>query len=158
MGKAKFLKTLLLLFDKFGFFNFGDINIEKFDGTSFAIVVTETFYFWHKVFFLQVVNFLLLLFWNLHVLHKLWHCFLHSFNKSFVKKLITIFIIAASINVIAKDIFIVQTKLQAILSSPAKNISSLCSQQKMAFLTQNPEHIWKLHIHRGNNSGKNKLL
>ena len=45
MGKAKFLKTLLLLFDKFGFFNFGDINIEKFDGTSFAIAVTETFYF-----------------------------------------------------------------------------------------------------------------
>ena len=42
MGRGKFL---FLAFDKFGFLNFMNINIEKFAGTNFAIVVTETLYF-----------------------------------------------------------------------------------------------------------------
>ena len=44
-----FKKPLLLAFDKFGFFNFVDINFEKFAGTNFPMPVTETLYFWHII-------------------------------------------------------------------------------------------------------------
>ena len=43
--EPSFSKVLSLIFDKFGFQNFVDINIEKFTGINFAIVVTETLYF-----------------------------------------------------------------------------------------------------------------
>ena len=39
------LKILFLAFDKFGFLNFMNIDIENFAGTNFAIAVTETLYF-----------------------------------------------------------------------------------------------------------------
>ena len=45
MERTKFLKNLLLAFDKFGFLNFVDINIEGFADINFAIAVTETLYF-----------------------------------------------------------------------------------------------------------------
>ena len=43
--EPSFSKVLSLIFDKFGFQNFVDINIEKFTGINFAIVVTEMLYF-----------------------------------------------------------------------------------------------------------------
>ena len=43
--EPSFLRTLLLAFDKFGFLNFANIDIEKFAGTNFAITVTETLHF-----------------------------------------------------------------------------------------------------------------
>ena len=50
------------------------INIDIFAGINFVIVVTNT-YFFTSSFILQIVNILVLLFWNLCVLDKLRHCF-----------------------------------------------------------------------------------
>ena len=65
--EPSFLKTLLL-----AFMNFMIINIERFAGINFVIAVIFT-----SSFILQIVNILVLLFWNLCVLDKLRHCFLN---------------------------------------------------------------------------------
>ena len=44
MGRAKFLKYLIIGFDKFWFLNFVIVNIERFAGISFTIAVTETYF------------------------------------------------------------------------------------------------------------------
>ena len=69
--EPSFLKPLLL-----AFMNFMIINFERFAGINFVIAVTET-YFFTSSFILQIVNILVLLFWNLCVLEKLRHCFLN---------------------------------------------------------------------------------
>ena len=66
-----FLKTLLL-----AFMNFMIINIERFAGINFVIAVTKT-YFFTSSFILQIVNILVLFFWNLCVLDKMRHYFLN---------------------------------------------------------------------------------
>ena len=53
------------------------INIEIFAGMNVVMAVTKTLYFFTSSFILQVVNILVLLFWNLCVLDKLLHCFLN---------------------------------------------------------------------------------
>ena len=50
MGRAKFLKALLL-----AFMNFMIINIERFAGINFVIAVTKI-YFFTSSFILQIVN------------------------------------------------------------------------------------------------------
>ena len=65
MGRTKFLKNFII-----GFMNFEIINIERFAGINFVIAVTETLYFFTSSFILQIVNILVLLFWNLCVLDK----------------------------------------------------------------------------------------
>ena len=72
MGRAKFLKNLLL-----AFMNFMIINIEGFASINFVTAVTETLHFFTSSFILQIVNILVLLFWNSCVLDKLRHCFLN---------------------------------------------------------------------------------
>ena len=67
MWRAKFLKNLLL-----AFMNFMIINIKRFAGINVVIAVIFT-----SSFILQIVNILVLLFWNLCVLDKLRHCFLN---------------------------------------------------------------------------------
>ena len=57
--------------------NFLNINIERFAGINVVMAVTKTLYFFTSSFILQVVNILVLLFWNLCVLDKLRHCFLN---------------------------------------------------------------------------------
>ena len=52
--------------------NYMIINIERFAGINFLIAVIFT-----SSFILQIVNILVLLFWNLCVLDKLRHCFLN---------------------------------------------------------------------------------
>ena len=69
--EPSFLKTLLL-----AFMNFMIINIERFAGINFVIAVTET-YFFTSSFILQIVNILVLFFWNLCVLDKMRHYFLN---------------------------------------------------------------------------------
>ena len=66
-GKSQVFKKALLL----AFMNFLIINIEKFSGINFAIAIIFT-----SSFILQIVNILVLLFWNLCVLDKLRYCFL----------------------------------------------------------------------------------
>ena len=72
MGRSKCLKNFII-----GFYEFMIINIERFAGINFVIAVTETLYFFTSSFILQIVNILVLLFWNLCVLNKLRHCFLN---------------------------------------------------------------------------------
>ena len=56
--------------------NFMIINLEKFAGINFVIAVTET-HFFTSSFILQIVNILVLFFWNFCVLDKMWHYFLN---------------------------------------------------------------------------------
>ena len=81
--RPSFSKALSMVFDKFWFLNFVDTSIEKFAGINFAIAVTQTIYFWHSVFILQIVNFLVLLFWNVRVLDRLRLFFLYKFIRTF---------------------------------------------------------------------------
>ena len=55
--KLSFSLTLLL-----AFMSVMIINIERFAGINFVIVVTETLYFFTSSFILQIVNILVLLF------------------------------------------------------------------------------------------------
>ena len=80
------------------------INIERFAGINVVNGLTEA-YFFTSSFILQVVNISVLLFWNLCVLDKLWHCFLNV--KGHLKLIKFIIIIAADINVITNGIFII---------------------------------------------------
>ena len=69
--EPSFLKTLWL-----AFMNFFIINIERFAGINVVIAVAKS-YFFTSSFILQVLNILILLFWNLCVPDKLRHCFLN---------------------------------------------------------------------------------
>ena len=72
MGRAKFFKSSII-----DFYEFMINNIERFAGNNFVIAVTKTLYLFTYNFILQIVNILVLHFWNLCVLSKLRHCFLN---------------------------------------------------------------------------------
>ena len=58
------------------FINFMIMTIERLAGINFVIAVAET-YFFTSSFILQIVNILVLFFWNLCVLDKMRHYFLN---------------------------------------------------------------------------------
>ena len=75
----------MLTFNKFGFLNFVDINIEKFAGTSFTIAVTEALYFWHKVLSCKLWTFCCF-FSEIYMSFINCDIVFFAFNKSFVKE------------------------------------------------------------------------
>ena len=96
--------------------NFLNINIERFAGINVVMAVTKTLYFFTSSFILQVVNILVLLFWNLCVLDKLRHCFLNLKGHLKIIKNYNHYCssIDIKINPITNDIFIIISILYII--------------------------------------------